>query len=109
MTAWLRTKGEAVNHKRVARLMRQIGIEAIYSYLENRGIRISQDGKRRAFDNIFIERLWRRVKYEEVYLKDYSTVAVAIKALGNYFESYNHQRLHQALGYQVPAAVHFSR
>lgn len=211
MTAWLRTQGEAVNHKRVARLMRQMGIEAIYprprttvaadtvrrypyllqgltidepnlvwstdityirlakgfvylvaiidwysryvlswqlsntmdvhfclvaleqalqigqpqifnsdqgsqftsqaftSYLESRGIRISQDGKGRAFDNIFIERLWRSVKYEEVYLKDYSTVAVAIEGLGNYFEFYNHQRLHQALNYQVPAVVHFSK
>lgn len=210
MTAWLRRQGEVVNHKRVARLMRQMGIEAIYprprttiaadnvrrypyllngvtidapnlvwstdityirlakgfvylvaiidwysryvlawqlsntmdvhfclvalkqalqigqplifnsdqgsqftshqftSYLESRDIRISQDGKGRAFDNIFIERLWRSVKYEEVYLKDYSTVAVAIEGLGNYFEFYNHQRLHQALDYQVPAAVHFS-
>lgn len=211
MTAWLRTQGEAVNHKRVARLMRQMGIAAIYprprttvaadngrrypyllkgltidepnlvwstdityirlakgfvylvaiidwysryvlswqlsntmdvhfclvaleqalqigqpqifnsdqgsqftsqaftSYLESRDIQISQDGKGRAFDNIFIERLWRSVKYEEVYLKDYSTVAVAIEGLGNYFEFYNHQRLHQALDYQVPAAVHFSK
>lgn len=210
MTAWLRRQGEVVNHKRVARLMRQMGIEAIYprprttiatdnvrrypyllngltidtpnlvwstdityirlakgfvylvaiidwysryvlswqlsntmdvhfclvaleqalqigqplifnsdqgsqftsqtftSYLETRDIRISQDGKGRAFDNIFIERLWRSVKYEEVYLKDYSTVAVAIEGLGNYFEFYNHQRLHQALDYQVPAVVHFS-
>lgn len=210
MTAWLRRQGEVVNHKRVARLMRQMGIEAIYprprttiaadnvrrypyllngltidapnlvwstdityirlakgfvylvaiidwysryvlswqlsntmdvhfclvaleqalqlgqpvifnsdqgsqftshqftSYLESRDIRISQDGKGRAFDNIFIERLWRSVKYEEVYLKDYSTVAVAIEGLSNYFEFYNHQRLHQALDYQVPAAVHFS-
>lgn len=211
MTAWLRTQGEAVNPKRVARLMRQMGIEAIYprprttipadkarhypyllsgltidapnlvwstdityirlakgfvylvaiidwysryvlswqlsntmdihfclvalqqalqigqpqifnsdqgsqftshlftSYLESKQIRISQDGKGRAFDNIFIERLWRSVKYEEVYLKDYSTVAVAMEGLGNYFEFYNHQRLHQALNYQVPAAVHFSQ
>jgi putative transposase len=210
MTAWLRTQGEVVNHKRVQRLMRQMGIEAIYprprttlgadnarrypyllkgliidapnsvwstdityirlakgfvylvaiidwysryvlswqlsntmdihfclvaleqalqlgqpvifnsdqgsqftshqftSYLESRDIRISHDGKGRAFDNIFIERLWRSVKYEEVYLKDYSSVAVAIEGLSNYFEFYNHQRLHQALNYQVPAAVHFS-
>ncbi len=211
MTAWLKTQGESVNHKRVARLMRQMGIEAIYprpcttiatdpvrrypyllkglvidapnivwstdityirlstgfvylvaiidwfsryvlswqlsntmdvhfclvaleqalrighpqvfnsdqgsqftsevvtSYLENQHIKISQDGQGRVFDNIFIERLWRSVKYEEVYLKDYSTVAVAMEGLGNYFEFYNHQRLHQALNYQVPAAVHFSK
>lgn len=211
MTAWLRTQGETVNHKRVARLMRQMGIEAIYprprtstpadnvrrypyllkglvidepnmvwstdityirlaggfvylvavidwfsryvlswqlsntmdvhfclvaleealrvgkpeifnsdqgsqftseaftSSLESQGIRISQDGKGRAFDNIFVERLWRSVKYEEVYLKDYATVAMAIEGLGNYFEFYNHQRLHQSLNYQVPAAVHFGK
>jgi len=211
MTAWLRTQGEVVNHKRVARLMLQMGIEAIYarprtttpgdkvrrypyllksliidapnviwstdityihlaggfvylvalldwfsryalswqlsntmdvhfclvaleqalrvgqpqifnsdqgsqftsetftSYLESKNIRISQDGKGRAFDNIFVERLWRSVKYEEVYLKDYSTVAVAIQSLGKYFEFYNHQRLHQTLNYQVPAVVYFSK
>lgn len=211
MTAWLRTQGERVNHKRVARLMRQMGIEAIYprpktshpgdnvrrypyllkglaidapnlvwstditylrlpggfiylvavmdwlsryvlswevsntmdvhfclsalkaalrqghpqifnsdqgsqftsevftSYLEEKNIRISQDGKGRAFDNIFVERLWRSVKYEEVYIKDYSTIADAVQSLGKYFEFYNHQRLHQALDYQVPATVHFSQ
>jgi putative transposase len=211
MTAWLRTQGEQVNHKRVARLMRQMGIEALYprprtsipadhvrrypyllkglaidapnlvwstdityirlcggfvylvaiidwfsryvlswqlsntmdvhfclvaleqalqvgkpqifnsdqgsqftseaftSFLERREIKISQDGKGRAFDNIFVERLWRSVKYEEVYLKDYSTVGIAIQSLGKYFEFYNHQRLHQSLNYQVPAAVYFSK
>ena len=211
MTAWLRTQGEMVNHKRVARLMRMMGIEAIYprprttlpaerahrypyllkglainapnmvwstdityirlaggfvylvaiidwfsryvlswhlsntmdvyfclvaleralavgqpqifnsdqgsqftseaftSYLESRNIRISHDGKGRAFDNIFVERLWRSVKYEEVYLKDYQTVAMAIESLGKYFELYNHERLHQALNYQVPASIYFRK
>jgi putative transposase len=211
MAAWLRTQGEVVNHKRVARLMRQMGVEAIYprpktttnsdnarrypylledliidapnivwstdityirlpggfvylvaiidwfsryvlswqlsntmdvhfclvaleqalqvgqprifnsdqgsqftseaftSYLENKQIAISQDGRGRVFDNIFVERLWRSVKYEEVYLKDYRTVSVAIQSLGQYFEFYNHQRLHQALNYQVPAVVHFGK
>ena len=210
MTAWLATQGECVNHKRVARLMRQMGIEAIYarpntsapgdnvrrypyllkgmkieepnqvwstditylrlphgfvylvavldwysryvlawevsntmdvsfclsalksalsvgkpkifnsdqgsqftsdaftSYLEKGKILISQDGKGRAFDNIFIERLWRTVKYEEVYLKDYGSVPVALEGLSEYFDFYNHQRLHQSLKYQTPAAVHFS-
>lgn len=211
MTVWLNSQGERVNHKRVARLMRQMGIEAIYprprtskpgdnvrrypyllkglvidapnmvwstdityirlpggfvylvavidwfsryvlswevsntmdvhfclsalesalkqgqpqifnsdqgaqftseaftGYLEKKDIQISQDGKGRAFDNIFVERLWRSVKYEEVYIKDYSTVAVAIQSLGKYFEFYNHQRFHQALNYQVPFAVHFRK
>jgi putative transposase len=211
MSAWLRIQGEIVNHKRVARLMRQMGIEAIYprpctstpaervrrypyllkqlaidapnvvwstdityirlpggfvylvaiidwfsryvlswqvsntmdvhfcllaleqalqvgrpeifnsdqgsqftseaftSYLESKSIKVSQDGKGRVFDNIFVERLWRSVKYEEVYLKDYVTVPAAIQGLGQYFEFYNHQRLHQALNYQVPAVVHFSK
>ena len=72
-------------------------------------IRISMDGRGRVYDNIFIERLWRSVKYEEVYLKDYETVAQAIESLGYYFEFYNHQRLHQSLGYQTPAAVYFGQ
>lgn len=210
MTAWLRGQGKVVNHKRVARLMRQMGIEAIYarpktstpadnvrryryllkglspdapnqvwstdityirmpqgfvylvaildwfsryvlawqvsntmdvsfclatleralslgkprifnsdqgaqftsvaftSCLERADIAISQDGKGRAFDNIFVERLWRSVKYEEVYLKSYSSVDDAVANLAAYFDFYNHQRLHQALSYQTPVAVHFS-
>jgi len=209
MTAWLRSQGEQVNHKRVARLMRKMGLETIYpkprtsipadnirrypyllsgvsiqapnqvwstditylrmshgflylvvvmdwfsryvlawqvsntmdvhfclsaleaalrwgqpqifnsdqgsqftsiaftNRLEKQGIQISQDGRGRVFDNIFVERLWRSVKYEEVYLKDYSTVAIAIENLQSYFQFYNHQRLHQALNYQPPALVHF--
>jgi len=209
MTAWLKSQGEQVNHKRVARLMRKMGLETIYpkprtsvaadnlrrypyllsgvniqapnqvwstditylrmphgflylvavmdwfsryvlawrvsntmdvhfclsaleaalcwgqpqifnsdqgsqftsiaftNRLEQQGIQISQDGRGRVFDNIFVERLWRSVKYEEVYLKDYSTVAMAIDNLQAYFQFYNHQRLHQALNYQPPALVHF--
>lgn len=70
---------------------------SIHSYLLTcslMNLRSTEDGKGRAFNNIFVERLWRSVKYEKVYLKDYSTVAVAIEGLGNYFEFYNHQRLH---------------
>ena len=209
MTAWLRTQGYTVNHKRVARLMQQMGIEAIYTkphlsqaaaghaiypyllrgvkveqvnhvwstdityirlhqgfvylvavmdwfsryvlswalsvtmdgqfcrdaltqalshggrpkifntdqgvqftskdftqLLVQEGIRISMDGRGRALDNVFVERLWRSVKYEEVYLKDYTTVREARQGLGQYFTFYNHERLHQALGYQTPAAVY---
>jgi putative transposase len=82
---------------------------AFTGYLEKKNIQISQDGKGRAFDNIFVERLWRSVKYEEVYIKDYPTLAVAIQSLGKYFEFYNHQRFHQALNYQVPFAAHFRK
>ena len=70
------------------------------------GIQISMDGKGRVFDNIFIERLWRTVKVEEVYMRDYQTVAEARYYLGRYFEFYNNERLHQALGYRTPGEVY---
>lgn len=73
--------------------------------LEAAGIRISMDGKGRALDNVFVERLWRSVKYEEVYLKDYRSVGEAIESLGRYFDFYNRERLHQALGYRTPESV----
>ena len=210
MTEWLRRKGHYVNHKRVRRLMRQMGLEAVYprrkrglsisdkqhriypyllkdvqiirpdrvwsadityvrmyrgwlylvvvmdwfsryvlswevsitlesdfciealkcalSYgrpdifntdqgsqftsddftniLKAADIQISMDGKGRVFDNIFVERLWRTVKVEEVYLWDYQTVAEARYYLSRYFDFYNNQRLHQALGYRTPAEVY---
>lgn len=74
--------------------------------LEQAGIQISWDGRGRALDNAFIERLWRSVKWEEVYLKEYRPVAEAISGLDRYFRFYNHERLHQALGYQTPAQVY---
>jgi putative transposase len=209
MSAWLRSQGHAVNHKRVARLMQQMGIAAIYAkpklsqasaghtiypyllrgvkiarvnhvwssditsirlhqgfvylvavmdwfsryvlswalsvtldgqfcreallqalrhgarpeifhtdqgvqftssdfteLLKHEGIQISMDGRGRALDNVFVERLWRSVKYEEVYLKDYTSVREARQGLGEYFMFYNHKRLHQALGYQTPATIY---
>ena len=72
-------------------------------------VRISMDGRGRALDNVFVERLWRSVKYEEVYLKSYETVPVAIRSLAAYFHFYNEERLHQALGYRTPAAVYRER
>jgi putative transposase len=69
-------------------------------------ILISMDGRGRVFDNIFIERLWRSVKYEEVYLHDYENVPTAITGLTRYFHFYNHERLHQALDYRTPAQVY---
>jgi putative transposase len=79
---------------------------AYTSRLEQAGIQISWDGRGRALDNAFVERLWRSVKWEEVYLKDYRTVAEAVSGLGRYFQFYNHERLHQALGYHTPAQVY---
>jgi len=70
---------------------------------------ISMDGKGRALDNIFTERLWRTVKYEEVYLHDYASPREARLGLARYFEFYNHQRPHQALGYRTPAQLYFSQ
>jgi putative transposase len=72
-------------------------------------VQLSMDGRGRAFDNIFVERLWRSVKYEEVYLKDYRNVAEARYGLGEYFPFYNEQRIHQALDYRTPQNVHFGR
>ena len=210
MTAWLRRHGHPVNHKRVRRLMRQMGLEALYPHkkrsfsipdkqhkvypyllrnvqieqvdqvwstdityirmyrgwvyltaimdwfsryvlswevsvtlesdfciealkqalifgkpqvfntdqgsqftsieftkiLHDAGVQISMDGKGRAFDNIFVERLWRTVKYEEVFLRDYQTVSEARYYLGRYFEFYNNERLHETLGYNTPAEVY---
>jgi putative transposase len=73
------------------------------------GIKISMDGRGRAFDNIFIERLWRSVKYEEVYLHDYFSVKEAKGNLHNYFNFYNFARHHQSLDYKKPAEVYFGK
>lgn len=74
--------------------------------LLQRGVRISMDGRGRVLDNIFVERLWRTVKYEEVYLKDYRNVGEAVAGLRDYFQFYNRERLHQSLGYRTPEAVY---
>jgi putative transposase len=67
------------------------------------------DGRGRAMDNIFIERLWRSLKYDDVYIHDYQTVQDARCGIGNYFHLYNNERLHQSLGYQTPAEVYFGK
>jgi len=69
-------------------------------------IQISMDGRGRALDNIFVERLWRSVKYECIYLKEFATVASVQEALCEYFNYYNHQRFHQSLDYKTPAAIY---
>jgi putative transposase len=74
--------------------------------LQKGGVRVSMDGRGRALDNVFVERLWRSVKYEEVYLRDYQSVWDARQSLARYFGFYNGERLHQALGYRTPAAVY---
>lgn len=73
--------------------------------LTGSGILVSHDGRGRCFDNIFVERLWRSVKYEEVYLKDYRVVPEARIGLANYFRFYNDERLHQSLDYNTPESV----
>jgi putative transposase len=74
--------------------------------LEQHGVAISMDGRGRALDNVFIERLWRSVKYEEVYLKDYTDGWDAERSLTDYFAFYCHRRIHQSLGYRTPAEVY---
>lgn len=76
--------------------------------LETAGIRISMDGRGRFMDNIFIERLWRSLKYEDIYIKEYPTVPVLETGLHDYFQLYNFERPHQSLQYRTPAAVHFA-
>jgi putative transposase len=70
--------------------------------LETRGIAVSMDGRGRCFDNIFIERLWRSLKYEEVYLREYALVPEARTGIGKWFQFYNHNRPHQSLKYRTP-------
>ena len=72
-------------------------------------VQISMDGRGRALDNIFIERLWRTVKYEDIYLKDYETVGALHTGLEQYFHFYNEERLHQSLDYCTPAEVYAQR
>jgi putative transposase len=71
-------------------------------------IKISMDGRGRALDNIFVERLWRSVKYECIYLQDFYVVKEVTRALSNYFDYYNHRRPHQSLNYKTPAEIYFS-
>jgi putative transposase len=71
-----------------------------------RSIAVSMDGRGRCLDNIFIERLWRSLKYEEVYLRDYTTVPEARAGIGRYLRFYNYERLHQSLEYQTPASIY---
>lgn len=79
------------------------------SILKQKNVQISMDGRGRCFDNIFTERLWRTIKYEEIYLKDYGSFKEAEASLKKYFHTYNTDRLHQSLNYQTPAEVYFKK
>ena len=81
--------------------------ETFTARLKAAGVRISMDGRGRVFDNIFVERLWRTVKYEEVYLKDYDDVTDAWASLARYFRFYNRERMHQSHDWRTPAEVYF--
>lgn len=80
----------------------QFTAEAFTSVLLAHGVRISMDGKGRCLDNVFVERIWRSLKYEHVYLHVFDDLSEARASIGTYFDFYNHQRRHQALGYSTP-------
>ena len=87
----------------------QFTSEGFTQALLSKGIRISMDGKGRALDNVFVERLWRTLKYEEVYPRDYADGHEVLKGLGRYFPFYNRRRRHTALGKKTPAQVYFGQ
>jgi putative transposase len=84
----------------------QFTAEAFTGRLLSAGVAVSMDGRGRALDNVFVERLWRTVKYEDVYIRYYETVAELLQGLTRYFAFYNQERIHQSLGYETPAEVY---
>ena len=84
----------------------QFTAAAFTGRLESAGVAVSMDGRGRALDNVFVERLWRSVKYEDIYLRGYEAVPELYQGLGRYFIFYNNERLHQSLDYRTPAAVY---
>lgn len=110
----LEAASEAINHYGLPDIINsdqgvQFTSQEYIDLWEKSGAKISLDGRGRALDNIFTERLWRNVKYEEVYLKDYDTVPNAQTNLSEYFNFYNTERPHQSLDYQTPREVHFAK
>jgi putative transposase len=84
----------------------QFTAAAFTGRLESAGVAVSMDGRGRALDNVFVERLWRTVKYEDIYIRGYEAVPELHRGLGRYFAFYNDERPHQSLGYRTPAAVY---
>jgi putative transposase len=84
----------------------QFTAEAFTGRLQSAGVAVSMDGRGRCLDNVFVERLWRTVKYEDIYLRGYASVPELEQGLERYFDFYNHERLHQALDYRTPGAVY---
>jgi putative transposase len=87
----------------------QFTSEAFIGVLESHGIRISMDGRNRALDNILVERFWRSLKYEDIYLKDYQSMGELKDGLKRYFSFYNGERFHESLDYETPDAVYQSK
>jgi putative transposase len=87
----------------------QFTSEAFTSQLEKLGIRISMDGKGRALDNVYIERFWRTLKYEDIYIKDYNTMADLKEGIKKYVSFYNSERFHQSLDYATPDKIYWSK
>jgi len=87
----------------------QFTSDAFISVLEEQGIQVSMDGKNRALDNIFVERFWRTLKYEDIYLKNYETMIELKAGLKRYFEFYNTERYHQSLEYLTPDEMYCSK
>jgi putative transposase len=87
----------------------QFTAAAFTGRLESAGVAVSRDGRGRALDNVFVERLWRSVKYEDIYIRGYDTVSELLRGLTRYFAFYNDERLHQSLDYQTPAMVYRGR
>src|SRR3954447_1432930 len=86
----------------------QFTAQAWAGRLESAGVAVSMNGKGRCLDNVFVERFWRTVKYEDIYIKGYETVPLLSAGLGEYFPFYNERRPHQSLGYRTPAEVYRS-
>jgi len=84
----------------------QFTAAAFTGRLESAGVAVSMDGRGRALDNVFVERLWRSVKYEDIYIRGYETVPALHRGLARYFAFYNDERPHQSLGYRTPAAIY---